>query len=70
MQNNQNPMASTMEKPTSNGMLTGMFTDRESTENAYNSLHERGYTKDDINLVMSDDTRKNLNSSSKCEKLA
>lgn len=39
-------------------MLTGMFRDRESTENAYNSLHERGYTKDDINLVMSDDTRK------------
>lgn len=39
-------------------MLTGMFADRESTENAYNSLHERGYTKDDINLVMSDETRK------------
>ncbi len=39
-------------------MLTGMFADRESTENAYNTLHERGYTKDDINLVMSDDTRK------------
>ena len=39
-------------------MLTGMFADRESTEQAYNSLHERGYTKDDINLVMSDDTRK------------
>lgn len=40
------------------GMLTGMFRDRESTENAYNTLHKRGYTKDDINLVMSDDTRK------------
>lgn len=39
-------------------MLTGMFSDRESTEKAYNSLHERGYTKDDINLVMSDKTRK------------
>lgn len=39
-------------------MLTGMFTDRESTENAYQTLHERGYTKDDINLVMSDETRK------------
>lgn len=43
---------------TKDGMLTGMFRDRESTENAYNSLHEKGYTKDDINLVMSDDTRK------------
>ena len=39
-------------------MLTGMFSDRESTENAYDTLHKRGYTKDDINLVMSDDTRK------------
>lgn len=40
-----------------NRMLTGMFSDRESTESAYNTLHERGYTKDDINLVMSDETR-------------
>ncbi|MEC5166390.1 hypothetical protein RCH18_002130 [Flavobacterium sp. PL11] len=40
-------------------MLTGMFSDRESTENAYNTLHERGYSRDDINLVMSDETRKN-----------
>lgn len=41
-----------------NKMLTGMFSDRESTENAYDTLHKRGYTKDDINLVMSDETRK------------
>jgi len=39
-------------------MLTGMFRDRESTEQAYNTLSERGYSKDDINLVMSDETRK------------
>ncbi len=39
-------------------VLTGMFRDRESTERAYNSLNERGYSKDDINLVMSDETRK------------
>ncbi len=45
-------------------MLTGMFADRASTESAYNTLHERGYTKDDINLVMSDDTRKKHFSSS------
>lgn len=38
-------------------MLTGMFKNRESTEKAYNTLHERGYTKDDVNLVMSDETR-------------
>lgn len=40
------------------GMLTGMFRDRDSTEDAYNSLHERGYTDDEISLVMSDKTRK------------
>lgn len=45
-------------RTTDRGMLTGMFRDRESTENAYNTMQERGYTKDDINLVMSDETRK------------
>ncbi|MCL6261075.1 hypothetical protein M3O96_18365 [Aquiflexum sp. TKW24L] len=39
-------------------VLTGMFRDRESTESAYDALHERGYSKDDINLIMSDKTRK------------
>ena len=38
--------------------LTGMFRDRESAERAYTSLSERGYTKDDVDVVMSDDTRK------------
>ena len=38
------------------GMLTGMFRDRRSTEQAYNSMHERGYTEDEINLVMSKET--------------
>ncbi|WP_432671736.1 hypothetical protein [Flavobacterium sp. SM2513] len=38
-------------------MLTGMFADRDSTERAYSSLSERGYTNDEINLLMSDDTR-------------
>jgi len=38
-------------------MLTGMFSDRESTESAYDILHKRGYNTDDINLVMSDETR-------------
>lgn len=52
MENNEN-FGSTGKRP----MLTGMFADRESTENAYNALHERGYSKDDINLLMSDDTR-------------
>ena len=43
---------------TEHAMLTGMFVDRASTEHAFNSLHDKGYTKDDISLIMSDDTRK------------
>ncbi|HEY0054840.1 MAG TPA: hypothetical protein VGB63_05745 [Pedobacter sp.] len=39
-------------------MLTGMFKDRQSAENAYNSLSSRGYSHDDVNLMMSDETRK------------
>ncbi len=35
----------------------GLFNDRDSAERAYSSLESRGYTKDDVNLVMSDDTR-------------
>ena len=43
---------------TENGTLvTGLFPDRQSAEAAYGSLQERGYSKDDVNLVMSDDTR-------------
>ena len=41
----------------SNRMVTGLFRDRESAERAYGSLSERGYGKDDVNLMMSDDTR-------------
>jgi len=56
MTENQNQMDEN--RTTDRGILTGMFRDRESTEHAYNTLHERGYTKDDINLIMSDETRK------------
>ena len=38
-------------------ILTGMFRDRDSAEKAYNSAISRGYTKDDVNLLMSDKTR-------------
>ena len=41
----------------SNRMVTGLFRDRESAERAYGSLSERGYGKDDVDLLMSDDTR-------------
>ena len=39
-------------------MLTGMFRDRDSAERAYHELRERGYSDSDINVMMSDDTRK------------
>lgn len=42
------------------GMLTGLFTDRDSAERAYQVLINRGYTKDEINVAMSDETRKNF----------
>jgi hypothetical protein len=35
-----------------------MFRDRESAERAYQSVTSRGYNKDDVNLIMSEDTRK------------
>ncbi len=38
-------------------MVTGLFRDRESVEHAYGSLSERGYGRDDVNLLMSDETR-------------
>jgi hypothetical protein len=40
------------------GMLTGLFNDKDSSESAYKSLRDRGYSDDEINVVMSDDTRK------------
>lgn len=40
-----------------NRMLTGLFRDRDSTERAYTSLRNRGYEDDDINVMMSDETR-------------
>ncbi|MEO6322352.1 MAG: hypothetical protein ABIR56_16825 [Polaromonas sp.] len=41
----------------SGNLVTGLFPDRESAEAAYNTAHMRGYSKDDVNLVMSDETR-------------
>ena len=39
-------------------MVTGLFSDRTSAERAYESLQSRGYGRDDVNLVMSEDARK------------
>ncbi len=39
-------------------MVTGLFRDRQDSENAYRALRDRGYTDDEINIIMSDATRK------------
>lgn len=39
-------------------MVTGLFPDRASAEQAFHSVSERGYSKDDVNLVMSDEARR------------
>jgi len=51
-QSNDQPYSST---PT---IVTGVFHGRESAERAYQDLSDRGYTRDEINVVMSEDTRK------------
>ncbi|MEH3086390.1 MAG: hypothetical protein PGN26_07610 [Xylophilus ampelinus] len=35
-------------------LVTGLFRDRESAEQAYDAVAERGYGRDDVNLVVSD----------------
>ncbi len=39
-------------------LMTGLFPDRDSAELGDNALSERGYSKDDVNVAMSDDTCK------------
>ncbi len=43
--------------PKESRMLTGMFRDKDSTEGAYRSLRDRGYADDEINVMMSNETR-------------
>ena len=39
-------------------LITGVFPDRDSAEKGYSSLSTRGYTTKDIDVVMSEDTKK------------
>ena len=39
-------------------VMTGLFPDRDSAERAYQGVVDRGYKSGDVNLVMSDETRK------------
>ncbi len=54
MNDNQGTSAQTERK----ALLTGLFNDKETSEKAYYAAISRGYTNADINLLMSDDTRK------------
>lgn len=47
----------TTTNPTTSPFVTGLFPDRASAEAAYESAQSRGYSKEDVNLVMSDETR-------------
>ena len=38
-------------------LMTALFPDRASAEQGFNALHGRGYASDDVNVVMSDDTK-------------
>ncbi|WP_207420628.1 hypothetical protein [Desertivirga brevis] len=40
------------------GLRTNLYRDRESAEQAFQSLRDRGYSQEEINLIMSDETRK------------
>ncbi len=40
-----------------NRMVTGLFRDRETADRAYNSIRSRGYNDNDVNLLMTDQTR-------------
>jgi hypothetical protein len=39
-------------------LVTGLFSDRASAERAYDSVTLRGYRSDDVDIIMSDETRR------------
>ena len=56
MEESMNPQ--TTDRPSRTDMMTGLFRDRASAEEAYETLRTRGYGEQDINILMTDDTRK------------
>ncbi|GAB4020160.1 hypothetical protein EXU85_24510 [Spirosoma sp. KCTC 42546] len=42
----------------SSTLMTAIFTNREAAETAYDSLLSHGFSTDDVNIVMTDETRK------------
>ncbi len=55
---NSETIDSNAELDANTGTITGVFHDKDDAEKAYNSLIERGYSRDDISVLMSDETRK------------
>lgn len=47
-----------MDNQTNRPVITGTYRDRDSLDNTVSSLRDRGYTDDDLHVIMSDDTRK------------
>ncbi len=47
-----------MDSQTTRPIVTGTFRDNTSADRAYTDFRERGYTDDDIHVMMSDDTKK------------
>ncbi|WP_018619359.1 hypothetical protein [Spirosoma luteum] len=39
-------------------LMTAIFNDRDAAESAYDSLLSHGFSRDDVNIVMTDETRK------------
>ena len=52
-----NPMDTTTRRP----MITGTFRDEAKANQYYSDLRDRGYTEDDVHVIMSDDTRERYN---------
>ena len=55
MENNLNQ--NTVQTNSTAPLLTALFPNRKSTVEAINLLHERGYTNNDISIIMSGETR-------------
>jgi uncharacterized protein YjbJ (UPF0337 family) len=53
----ENQAATAARRQEQNKMLSGLFTDKDDAERAYKSMKDRGYSDDDINVLMSDETR-------------
>ncbi|WP_255406870.1 hypothetical protein [Rhodoferax sp. OV413] len=51
-------MGNSLKSNPSGHLVTGIFPNRESAESAFDAATEHGYSKDDVNLLMSDETRK------------